>query len=325
MDLNSVSRQRSRIMGFAMMWIVFFHMTTRPDPGALVYFVHRIGYYGVDIFLLVSGLGLWFSLSKNGSAAQFYKRRLVRIFPAYFIALCVWYGFRKVSPAGFLLSVSTLGYWLRTTHFDWFIPTLVLFYLLAPWYFRLYKRIGNGLLLTACAVGVSAVLCVIAALIGQSDLFGSIVRIPVFCLGFWFGEQCEKGERKVKLLPLFALLLLGLAAAFIVNRDRFGALMQAGLNAWPALAAAPAIAVLLGSVFDFAAAKCGLFGKVLLAPFSFFGRYSLEIYLIHEPLMQLCPKLGQIPALGAALVLAVVLHEAIDLALKALRRNKKPA
>ncbi|MDO4493223.1 MAG: acyltransferase [Clostridia bacterium] len=321
MDFRSVSRQRTRLMGFAMLWVVYFHMTIRQNPGALVYFIHRIGYYGVDLFLLVSGMGLWRSLSKNDAVLPFYGRRALRIFPAYAIVLCVWYAFRRVSPGAFALSLSTVGYWLQLEHFDWFIPTLIVYYLFAPLVYRAVRRSGDSLLPVAVAFVLSAVLCVIGYFANLLGLYGSFVRIPVFVLGFWFGAQSDKDEpRKIGGWKICLAIIAGLAAAFIANRERFGNVVQAGLNAYPALICMPAMALLLGAGFDRIDKHWGRFGKIVTAPFAFFGKYSLEIYLLHGSMMQLFPQWGQKAALLVSFLLAFVLHEAIALVLKACKR-----
>lgn len=332
MELSSVSRRRRRIMGFAMMWIVFFHIEIGKEPGFILWFLHRIGFYGVDLFLLVSGLGLWFSLKKDDSVLRFYGRRALRILPAYLVTCCVYYAYKRISAGAFVLSVSTIGYWLQTTHFDWFIPTLVALYLITPLLVSVYKRFERPFLFVLSMLAVSAVLCAVAAFFGLSDLFGSLVRLPVFSIGLWFGDMidreaaakesgdlCANGTR-VKALPCLALLGFGFAAAYAVNRFMKGALVQAGLNAYPALLVVPALAIVLGFIFDFISAKCGIVGKMLLSPFDFFGRYSLEIYLLHERIQELRPGLGVFKTLLITLVGAVVLHEAIDALIRLFRK-----
>lgn len=53
-------------MGFAALWILFFHeWQILSTPGSLwheiEYFVKRIGFCGVDIFFLLSGMGMVYS------------------------------------------------------------------------------------------------------------------------------------------------------------------------------------------------------------------------------------------------------------------------
>lgn len=91
-------------MGFAILWVMYFHI---PIPAKFIvtdvgWFIHRIGFYGVDIFLFLSGLGVYFSLMKRPNVLRFYKARLVRILPAYVIVVCVSYCLLRLDKASAL-------------------------------------------------------------------------------------------------------------------------------------------------------------------------------------------------------------------------------
>ena len=84
MKLSLISKYRTHIMGAAMMWIMWFH-SAYAGKSEVFHFIHNIGFFGVDMFLMVSGLGLYFSMRKSKSMGEFYKKRAVRILPAYLI------------------------------------------------------------------------------------------------------------------------------------------------------------------------------------------------------------------------------------------------
>lgn len=67
-DLHLVSKYRSALMGFAIIIIVFYHFfnnggETMIDKVLKICFSQ--GYTGVDLFMVVSGLGLTFSMNKS--------------------------------------------------------------------------------------------------------------------------------------------------------------------------------------------------------------------------------------------------------------------
>ena len=66
MDLSLLSKYRTQMMGLAALMIIFCHA---PASGVVMPpFLHKVlglGNFGVSIFLLLSGLGSWYSLNKR--------------------------------------------------------------------------------------------------------------------------------------------------------------------------------------------------------------------------------------------------------------------
>ena len=88
-ELANISRYRSELMGAAMLFIILFHVPL--DRSNEFFGLRRCGNVGVDMFLFLSGIGLWFSWVKNPSVWQFYKRRLLRIYPAWLVMAALYY------------------------------------------------------------------------------------------------------------------------------------------------------------------------------------------------------------------------------------------
>lgn len=93
-DLSLLFKYRKFLMGFAALWILMTHewqIVTNETSFFFVTenFIKRIGFCGVDIFLLLSGMGLYYSLEKN-PVSRFYYNRLKRvIFPFIIMASIV--------------------------------------------------------------------------------------------------------------------------------------------------------------------------------------------------------------------------------------------
>ena len=83
--------------------------------------------------MLVSGLGIYFSLEKSKSVLQFYKKRIIRIFPIYyfigFFDSCFVFHDDMLE---YLIRYSTIGFWTGGLYADWYIPSLILLYILSP-------------------------------------------------------------------------------------------------------------------------------------------------------------------------------------------------
>lgn len=92
---DSFSKYRAELMGLATLLVLLVHsfecrISYRPDILNLIF---KQSFIGVDIFLLISGVGVYWSLAKNESATDFWMRRIGKILPIYLpiiSAFAVW-------------------------------------------------------------------------------------------------------------------------------------------------------------------------------------------------------------------------------------------
>ena len=127
-ELANISRYRGELMGMAMLFVVLFHVGL-PREDAF-YGLRRIGNIGVDMFLFLSGVGLWFSWTKGQQAGRFLLRRLVRIYPAWLVAACAFYFPDFIHHGGHSTSLIDLigditinwDFWLHDELTFWYIP-----------------------------------------------------------------------------------------------------------------------------------------------------------------------------------------------------------
>lgn len=311
MKLELLSKYRTHIMGAAMMWVMYFHTPAYGVNDAFGQFIHVIGFYGVDMFLMISGMGMYFSMRRSKGALDFYRRRAVRILPAYLIITVCWYLFYKteVGAGDAVLAILGVNYYRgtlfgRPPYFDWFIPTLLVFYLLTPLYDRLFQKAQVKWKLTLLASVISPVLCIIGYHTDRQVLYGTFTRIPIFLIGYcigWFLYE-KKEEQKGSWMVHIALLTAGMILGYYIQTrlNTYSTVMW-GLNTYPAILVAPSLSVILAVLFRFAEQRLRIVGEILLMPFYVCGRYSLEIYLIHQRLLEMmCSE--QLSALSTGII-----------------------
>ena len=91
-----INKYRGQIMGVAALWIVVYHtwyriFTPETSPKLLYYIelaISKLGYFGVDIFFLLSGIGLSYAIGKY-SLKEFWLRRFKRLAYPVLIAAAV--------------------------------------------------------------------------------------------------------------------------------------------------------------------------------------------------------------------------------------------
>ena len=205
---SPISIYRRQLMGVAIL-LVFLHHAPLDLPHSFLAVpflaLKNLGYCGVDVFLLLSGMGLMHAAARDGhSWGVFYRRRLVRIMPTYWLiitleVLCFSLGTwtlgtipLRYSTVGLwvLLRYSTAGFWVHCLAYDWFVPTLLMLYVLFPVFRRLYLRAEQQRLMVVllCAAAVCLSLLAIPA---ANHLVLSLARFPVFIIGMHLGHLLQ--------------------------------------------------------------------------------------------------------------------------------------
>ena len=201
-ELANISRFRAEQMGAAMLFVILFHVAL--DRGDPFYGLRRCGNVGVDMFLFLSGVGLWFAWTRTPSVAHFYRRRLLRIVPTWLVCATAFYlpdflGERRYSQSvADLIGDITVNwdFWLHDELSFWYVPAIMLLYLVAPWYMRLIQRHAEyrwlpALMIVWCVM-VQWVLPIHQA-VGHLEIFWS--RVPIFFIGVNCGEMVRTGRR----------------------------------------------------------------------------------------------------------------------------------
>ena len=198
-EWKDVSRYRGELMGAAILFIILFHVPlARSD---MFFGLRRCGNIGVDMFLFLSGIGLWYSWVKNPSVSHFYKRRLLRIFPTWLVISSIYYLQRFNFETGdyldlFLDITVNWGFWLNDELTFWYVPAIMMLYLWAPLYMKLVQRhpVYRWLpVLMICWCVIVQWVVPVHQAVGHIEIFWS--RVPIFFIGINCGELVRKDER----------------------------------------------------------------------------------------------------------------------------------
>ena len=275
-----ISQYRSQIMGFAILWIMVFHFYKIVNPGFMSFPV-SIGYGGVDIFLFVSGLGLYYSWQKQQNVKLYLIKRFVRVLPAFWIVVL---GhdilFHQLSLAT-ISRLSTLGLWLPIPGTYWFISAILAFYVLFPLYMKYYGKYQEKCLFAIFCLGIA--LMSVYTLLNHSDdhrndICFFLSRIPIFFIGVSFGKlSYDKREMEPRhMLWAISLSILALISLFATQKVfSYYYLQNTGLSNYPFIVLAPSIALFLSIVL------MKLNSRAINRFLGLLGTVSLELYLIH--------------------------------------------
>ena len=255
-------------MGLSILSIMLFHQGWIAGKWIFPFnIIHLFGNYGVDIFFFVSGFGLVFSLSKNNSTLDFYKRRLLRLLPlCIFCGVCK-YTFDYYYPSH-IKGINTN--WTTFLGLDmWFIRVLITYYLITP---LLYKLLKNyQFLFILCSL--VAPLCG-EILLGNGIQTQFLARFFSFTLGMYIAYYNINLNQKLLFSSFIFFISSHLIKLYITRIHPFSDfyiyyVFSAGII-WFLFISIKIINKYLRN------------NSFLKDTLCFLGKHSLEIYLIHE-------------------------------------------
>lgn len=240
-ELANISRYRGELMGMAMLFVILFHVGLPRND--LFYGLRRMGNIGVDIFLFLSGIGIWFSWNKltekkNGITPislylTYLKRRFIRIYPAWFIVACAYYIPDFLTKKSQSTSIIDLfgdilvnwDFWLHDELTFWYIPAIMVLYLFAPPYMELIRRHPIYKWLPV----VMMMWCIIVQwvtpihnTVGHLEIFWS--RVPIFFIGINMGEPVRRKDTidGTGIWMIIIMFGMALAASLFLEQVRHG-------------------------------------------------------------------------------------------------------
>lgn len=193
MSYRLFSQYRSELMGVAILWVMFFHAWDLNMGHPLLEFIRAAGFGGVDIFILLSAMGLVMSLSKKEQDyTAFMARRARRILPAYYTVMVPYTLFliltQDVFWSALIWNATLLYYWMRSAGaFNWYVAGAMTFYAVTPFCFRKWRAAKNREALTAAGVIAGLLVCQLLMQEGYWYVTDVFYRIPVFFLGLLLG------------------------------------------------------------------------------------------------------------------------------------------
>ncbi|MFZ5494444.1 MAG: acyltransferase family protein [Verrucomicrobiota bacterium] len=265
------------LKGLAILLVVLYHA-----GGVLTWNNYLHGDLGVDIFVILSGIGLSYGSHWEG-AGPFLRKRLARIIPTYWLLLTVFLvlnsHFLQLSytPANMALHYLGIHGWFgdayAMTIVDsfWFITLILSLYLLYAGLHGLVDR-PDRLLLAGALISVAAAF--VWFLTGQAGSFGHLgLRLPGFFYGLLIGRFLQTGTLSLSLGSCLMLAALLLTYVPYVR----GIVFHTGIVA---------LGVMGFYVFSARARLTGLTGTRVRQTLKFLGDHSLEIFLLHQPLIR---------------------------------------
>lgn len=247
--------------------------------GSYIYY-GTVSSIGVEVFVFLSGMGLYYSYSKNSEIIAFLSRRFKRILLPYIVVgLTYWYvldvcvlklDFLAVVEDFFFVSFINEG--VRN---NWFVLFILVMYLLFPLIYRLMYKTGHKNVMFAAILVCAVFGPVLLSTVNPSLYYNTEIalsRTAIFIVGCYMGELIKDGVKCSSILT-GTVVITGIICGFMRAYFDFPPYIYRNLNLIYAISVMIIIVVVLHLIRDFD------IGNRL---FRFFGRYSFELYITHS-------------------------------------------
>ena len=305
-ELSRISRYRDVLFGIAIIMIVIYHfsddylvayLSGSIDPAenpikSLLTFGYQgvFGSIGVEIFLILSGMGLYYSFSKNSDIRAFYKKRFSRLVVPYLMVALIFWAVKDlyILKSTILQYVSDITFVTMVTNGTrtiWFVGFILVMYLLFPLFYRVIFGGENRLirflilLVTVCAIPV---MMYFAAPETFANTEIAITRTPVFVLGIFAGYYI-RNDYRIPRSTAAALCITGIAAGAASVLIQAPDFVTRYLDGYYSCAVLIILTLLVYAFSNFHRMNSFL---------KWIGGYSLEIYMLHVTMRNLMKSFG---------------------------------
>lgn len=291
-----ISKYRTFLMGLAILSILVFHYTEDCVNNShnlntlIVNYKNYIGSGGVDVFLFLSGFGLYYSFKKKPDKKFFWKKRFWKILVPYFLVAIPAWGIKdilifKLGFKQFIKDVLFISFFEDGNIWFWYILMIVVCYLIFPYIFEFIdgENSNNKMINIFVFITVIAIMLQLY----NADFFNKInialLRFPAFFAGCFIG----KASYKSKAITIEMYILLILSFFLLLLKNTSGILLVRYIVGLFNIVCFILFAVLL-EILSRKNIKLNGLRKIV----EWFGDYSLELYLTHVAIRAIMLWLG---------------------------------
>lgn len=289
-----ISRYKSALMGIAILIVVYghffyYHSGLKDYTQLNITMWYTVG--SVDIFVFLSGFGIYHSLSKKDDPLRFFQRRMSRLLPSYLPFILIYCAFSLavgwMNRFQALGNLTTFGWWAQQGgQFNWYIPTIIGMYLISPLFYHGIVTYEKKSLWV-----IPLLFLMEAGAIGSSLMIG-VSRFPVYFLGMYLGREAALGHTPSRrhLTASGILMVASMAGLFYLVKCHPNSLSRYGFWWHPFLLSTPGC--LYFTTWCLEKHEKRAVTRWINRGLSFLGGKSFEIYLWHLMVYSVALYLG---------------------------------
>lgn len=293
-QLAELSKHRTVLMGIAIVCVMLCHNTLLV-PAPLVelrQILSNILQCGVDAFMLLSGLGLYYSFSRNANVGTFWKKRYTKILPPYIIVVVLYATvsvglWKEATLLQYVWKYSLVSFFVDGKMALWFVAAILVLYAAFPLLYRLLQKYPRVFTIFCAAVVLSCIATPYFFREGIITLVNGVFvcRIPAFLVGMLIAktvlDKKDKGISSVYVWLAWIISTVLIVYLFLMK--------PAQVLVFVRLLFLPF--VLFGMLLLTQSIRKWKTEGILHKSLIFLGGLTLELYLIHERVISITDRL----------------------------------
>ncbi len=304
-DMNwaSFSKYRSFIMGIGAICVVIFHSRKFIHIKALFPYVTLLN-MGVEVFLFVSGIGLYFAYEKNPRFKDFYTKRILNVWLMCLIVSLPYSIIKNfiIKPRGisaFIKGLGGISFFLGEDKINWYIIFAMTLYLVYPLIYKALKLLQKKKLDFPVTLIVCFLWLALCFFLNHSfrEFYHSyevaLIRVPVFLLGCYCGKLVYQKKRFTVVVAIAAVvsIVVWLVYNIFFYVNIYSYVSSVGISPFVIRRISRELLGIILIIFTFLFA-CLVRVKAVHKVINFFGSISLELYLTHYMIYRCLIDLG---------------------------------
>lgn len=289
MAIQNISKYRKELMGIAIIGVMvnhWMHWVSISEGIAFLILSKIDNWIFTPGLLLLSGFGLYYSLSKNSDILSFYKRRLNRLYLPFVILsipLYLYFVFVRddYSFLKFISQITTIDFWINGNYGGmWYVAVSLVLYLLFPFFYKLLFGCNTKKHVVYRFIGLTVLFYFIILLLRflANSYYNTIEiglsKMPYFVFGIFAGYLSKndllKGRKFVISLIIVSIVF---PITYIVKDEAYVLSLLCGV--FQKLFYISVITIMLNQ------RVIQKYFRVFYIILGWFGTYSLELYLLH--------------------------------------------
>lgn len=218
-------KNKKAIMFVASLLILIFHfwicISSKTSPiFKYELFIRQICFIGVDIFFFISAFSIYGV--KTDEYLKFIKKRFIKVYLLFIIFSIIAFFYNNWSLKELILTISGMSLFIKGGgSFLWFVPAIMLMYILLPLYGFVEEK--NKYILP-----ITMILWVILAFTlsnysSYKEIFIFLNRVPIILIGYYFSKYkiIDKLSKKIVILLSIIGSISGILLLYYFLRGNF--------------------------------------------------------------------------------------------------------